>query len=48
MKIHLERSLDSKLEDAVPEAGPNAPAGERREKRFRPEVLVDVDCEQAA
>ena len=40
--------INGKLEDAVPQTGRSAPAGERREKPFRPKVLVDVDCEQGA
>jgi hypothetical protein len=47
-EVDRERSLDGKLEDAVPQTGRRAPARERREKPFRPKVLVDVDCEQAA
>ena len=47
-KVDRERSLDGKLEDAVPQTGRRAPARERREKPFRPKVLVDVDCEQGA
>jgi hypothetical protein len=41
-------ALDGKLEDALLESGRGGPARERREERFRPEVLVDVDCEQGA
>jgi hypothetical protein len=48
VEIDGERSLDRKLEDAVPQARRSVPAGERREKPFRPKVLVDVDCEQGA
>jgi len=47
-EVDRERSLDGKLEDAVPQTRRRAPARERREKPFRPKVLVDVDCEQAA
>jgi hypothetical protein len=47
-EVDRERSLDGKLEDAVPQTGRRAPARKRREKPFRPKVLVDVDCEQGA
>jgi hypothetical protein len=47
-KVDGEGSFDGKLEGAVPETGPSTPAGERREKPFRPKMLVDVDCEQGA
>ena len=47
-EVDSERSLDGKLEDAVPQTGRRAPARERREKPFGPEMLVDVDCRQGA
>jgi hypothetical protein len=47
-EVDRERSLDGKLEDAVPQSGSRAPARERREEPFRPKVLMDVDCEQGA
>jgi len=48
VEIDGERSLDGKFEDAVPQTGRSAAAGKRRQKPFRPKVLVDVDCEQGA
>jgi hypothetical protein len=48
VEIDRERSFDCKLENPVPQAGRSGPAGQRREKAFRPKVLVDVDCEQGA
>jgi hypothetical protein len=47
-EVDCECSLDDELENAVPQAGRSAPAGERREKPFRPKMLVDVDCRQGA
>jgi hypothetical protein len=47
-EVDGKRSLDGELENAVPQTGWGAPAGERREKPFRPKVLVDVDCRQGA
>jgi hypothetical protein len=48
VKVDGKRSFDGKLEDAVPQARPSVPAGQLREKPFRPKMLVDVDCEQGA
>jgi hypothetical protein len=47
-EVDGERSLDGKVENAVPQTGRSGPAGERREKPFRPKMLVDVDCRQGA
>jgi hypothetical protein len=47
-EVDGKRSFDGELEDAVPEARRRRPAGECRQERLGPKVLVDVDCEQEA
>jgi hypothetical protein len=47
-EVDGERSLDDELENALPQTGWSLPTGERREKPFGPEMLVDVDCRQGA